>query len=342
LPDISRADETGREASVPYFDDLEVGAVSAAAPSLTLTAGHAALHQAILGSRMRLPLDAELARRVAGADRSLAHPGLVCDVAIGQSTMLTRRVIGNLFYRGLALLRLPRIGDTLTTTSEVVALRQNRPRRGRAPTGIAALRVRTVDQKARPVLDFVRAAMLPLRDPDAATGHADDLAAVGSELDSSMLAQSVEDWDLDTFRDAVDGPAFADFEPGSRWTVTGADVVSSAPELARMTLNVAFAHHDRAAGQRGERLVYGGHTIGIAAAQLTRALPGLVTIVGWHSCHHLGPVFEGDQLSSSVELERVEPLPRCGGLVHLRCLVAARRGAETVPVLDWKPVGVMA
>ena len=44
----------------PYFDDLHVGQVFDAAPAMTLTAGTAALHQAILGDRLRLPLDGEL------------------------------------------------------------------------------------------------------------------------------------------------------------------------------------------------------------------------------------------------------------------------------------------
>ena len=50
-----------------------------------------------------------------------------------------------------------------------------------------------------------------------------------------------------------------------------ADVVSSAPELARLTLNIAATHHDSRVG--GRRLVYGGHTIGLALAQASRLLP---------------------------------------------------------------------
>ena len=63
-----------------------------------------------------------------------------------------------------------------------MALRQNRPREGRAPTGLAALRISTTDQQQRPVLDFWRCAMLPLRDPSAQTGHADDLDEVGHDV----------------------------------------------------------------------------------------------------------------------------------------------------------------
>ncbi|HET7119755.1 MAG TPA: MaoC family dehydratase [Solirubrobacterales bacterium] len=339
---MSAPTQPAAAAVAPYFEDLEVGQLVAEAPALTLTPGHAATHQAILGDRLRLALDAELSRRVIGGEAPLAHPGLVCDVAIGQSTLLTQRVIGNLFYRGLALRRAPLIGDTLRTTTEVVALRQNSPKPDRPATGLAVLRVLTRDQEERPVLDFRRCAMLPLRDPRGETGRADEIAADGTAADVAVLAASVAGWDLDAYREAVPGPHFADLEPGQTWTLAGGDVVSDAPSLARLTLNLAMAHHDCEAGQRGRRLVYGGHTIGLAGSQLNRALPALVTIVGWHSCDHLGPVFEGDTLHSRVELERTEPLPGGGGIVHLRSRVRAHRGGEPAKVLDWRLAAVMA
>src|ERR1700688_2029948 len=157
----------------PFFEDLRVGRLEHRAPSVTLTEGMAAVHQAIVGDRLRMALDSKLARDVLGLRSALAHPALVWDVAIGQSTMLTGRVIANLFYRGLVLQRAPVIGDTLSTTTEVVGLRQTTPRPGRPTSGLAALRVMTTDQESRPVLDFWRCAMLPLRDPAAQTGHAD-------------------------------------------------------------------------------------------------------------------------------------------------------------------------
>jgi acyl dehydratase len=324
----------------PFFEDLDVGDLIETAPALTLTEGHAALHQAIVGDRLRLALDRTLAARVLGSDAPLAHPALVCDVAIGQSTLVTQRVIANLFYRGLVLRRAPLVGDTLSTTTEVVALRQNSPRPGRPATGLAVLRVRTEDQDGRRVLDFWRCAMLPLRDQEAQTGHADDLDAIPSELDPEALRAHTAGWRLEEFRAAVPGQHFADVESGGDWSVEGGDVVSAAPELARLSVNVAMAHHD---AQDGRRLVYGGHTIGLAASHATRALPNLVTVVAWHGCDHLGPVFEGDTLHSEIELERAEPLgDDGGGLVHLRSRVRARRDGEESDVLDWRFVGVMA
>jgi acyl dehydratase len=300
---------------------------------MTLTEGLAASHQSIVGDRLSLALDASLSADVLGA-RRVAHPALVWDVAIGQSTLATHHVRANLFYRALTLRRLPSIGDTLRTTTTLDGLRQNSSRAGRAPTGLAALRVTTTDQHDRLVLDFWRCAMLPLRDESALTGHADDLDAIGTA--APVTGALTDGWRLDRFRATAPGPHFADLTPQTV-EVVGGDVVSSAPELARLTLNIARVHHDALAGG-GTRLVYGGHTIGIALAQAARALPGIVTVVAWHGCDHLGPVHEGDTLTSTIEIERLEPLAT-GGLAHMRSRVSA--SAER-PVLDWRFVALFA
>ncbi len=333
-----------RVPAAPYFDDLVRGAVVDDAPAVTLTDGLAAAHRAILGDRTRLALDRELARRVAGTADAVAHPSLVCDVAIGQSTAVTQRVRANLFYRGLVLHRPVAIGDTLRTTTTVEGLRENRRRAGRPPTGLAVLRITTVDQHDRTVLDFRRCAMLPLRPDAPPTGHADDLDAIPAELDPGQLDAAAARWDRAAFRAALpSGRHAGGAVVGERIEVVGGDVVSSAPELARLSLNVAVAHHDaRAAG--GRRLVYGGHTIGVAAAQLGRTFPDLLTIVGWRRCDHVAPVYEGDTLRSAVTVTGRRPLYGGGALLDVRCDVVADRadrGGEDA-VLAWDLVALMA
>ncbi|MGC9666152.1 MaoC family dehydratase [Planosporangium sp. 12N6] len=321
----------------PYFEDLRVGDVFDTTPAVTLTAGHATAHQQIVGGRLRLPLDEPLSRRVLGAQTAMAHPALVWDVAIGQSTVVTQRVVANLFYRGFAFHRAPVLGDTLRTRTEVVALRQNRSR----PTGLAALRITTTDQHDRPVLDFWRCAMLPMRDPGVDTGHHADLADVGAAPSATLMGGFAAGFDLAAYRSAV--PGEHGVTTGTTWRITGGDVVTSAPELARLTLNVAAVHHDEFA-QPGGRLVYGGHPIGIAMAQVSRAIPNLVTVAGWHGCDHTGPVREGDTLYSTVTVEAVETLATGGCLAHLRVRVRARSAGEPAErdVLDWRPIAVLA
>ncbi|WP_445170846.1 acyl dehydratase [Mycolicibacterium sp. Dal123E01] len=300
---------------------------------MTLTSGAAATHQSILGDRMRLSLDGPLAYAVTGATAPLAHPALVCDVAIGQSTLVTQRVKANLFYRGLTFYRFPAIGDTIFTRTEVVGLRQNTAKPGRAATGLAALRMTTIDQAGRLVLDFYRCAMLPLS-PDAPdSGHADDLSLIGADLVGAP--DPTAHWNAGAFRERVPGPHFYPDMAGSVLRSTG-DVVSCAPELARLSLNIAATHHDSRVG--GQRLVYGGHTIGLALAQAGRLLPNLATVLGWQSCDHTGPVHEGDTVYSELHIEAVEVLPGDrGGALTLRSLVyAAASEGDDRPVLDWR------
>lgn len=324
----------------PWFEDFEHGQVFDDAPALTLTEGHAALHQAIVGDRLRLALDAPLCRQVTGSDRLLAHPNLVCDVAIGQSTGPTQRVRGNLFYRGLVLARPVFIGDTLRTRTEVVALKQNRRREGAPATGLVVLRIRTVDQDGETVLDFWRCPMIPLRDAEIETGHAESFEGIPESPDASAIKQALPaGWHLDSLRHNAPGPHHAALEPGSAFVIEGGETVTAAPELARLTLNVAVAHTDATRSGRGERLVYGGHTIAVAAAHAARAIPSMATILAWEGCDHLGPVFEGDVLNTELHVESTA----AEGLATLRAQVTATRHDEQpVPVLDWRFVALVA
>src|SRR5690606_32057812 len=123
-------------------------------------------------------------------------------IAIGQSTLATDHVKANLFYRGLRFHRFPVLGDTLTTRTEVVGLRENSAKPGRAPTGLAALRITSTDQHGRTVLDFHRCAMLPLS-PSAAENRArraDDLSAIGADAGTDD-PRAIDGWDLAAYRD---------------------------------------------------------------------------------------------------------------------------------------------
>ena len=210
----------------PYFEDLRVGQVFGKAPSLTLTAGMAAVHQAIIGDRLRLALDADLSGAVIGAPAALAHPALVCDVAIGQSTLATQRVKANLFYRGLNFHRFPVIGDTLYTRTEVVGLRATtaEARAGADRPGGAE------DNHHRPGRP-TGARLLPVRHAAGEIRHRhqrhDDLSAIGSDA-VAPVSDPTADWNAAAFRSWVAGDHFDGGLAGAVLHST-ADVVTSAP-----------------------------------------------------------------------------------------------------------------
>jgi 2-methylfumaryl-CoA hydratase len=337
------------EVGGPYFEDFVIGQVFDDAPGFTLTEGHAALYLALSGDRLRLPLDRPLCEAVTGRPVLLAHPMLVCNVAIGQTTTPSQRVRGNLFYRGLILRRPAFIGDTLRTRTTVVGLVQNRPKPGRAATGMVALEMQVADQVGEVLLHFYRCPMIPCRDPDHVSPHiGQSFDAIPSAIELSAVAAAVPpDWRLSAFRDAVGGAHFAALAPGVTYAIAGRDSVTGAPELVRLTLNQAMAHADPRSSAYGKRLVYGGHTIAVAAAHITRALPNLVTVLAWRSCEHTAPVFEGDILRSEVTVVALHPLAD-GGMVDLAVRVFAERGPQApeagtdILVLDWQLVGLMA
>jgi acyl dehydratase len=279
----------------------------------------------------------------------LANPNLVCNVAIGQTTIPSGRVIGNLFYRGLVLQRPVHLGDTLRTTTTIAALRQNSRKPGRPATGMAVFEMHVENQHRETVLHFWRCPMLPCRDPEADTGHADSFDVIEAELDMDRVRSAVPSgWRLDAFRERLPGVHFDALPLGVTFAVEGRDTVSCATEIARLTLNVAAAHTDAGATAHGRRLVYGGHTISIAGSQLTRAVPNLVTFVAWRSCDHTAPVFEGDILRSEFQIEAKHPLAGGGGLVDVRAQVWATRASPDAAssgedrVLDWRAIALLA
>ena len=140
---------------------------------------------------------------------------------------------------------------------------------------------------------------------------------------------------------------FSDYHPGNKFEVEASDTVTLAPELVRMTLNMAMTHTDASRSVYGKRLVYGGHTISVAAAQISRVLPNLISILAWYRCDHTAPVFEFDILNSVVVIEELVPTDSAG-LVKLHVEVFATRGPEApgpgehIKVLDWRLVALLA
>lgn len=316
--------------AAPWFEDLRTG-LEFPAPGLTLTEGLAGLHQAAFGDHLRLPLDHHLCREVTGHSQVLAHPMLVCNVAIGQSTWASQRVLGNLFYRRLLLHRPVFLGDTLRSRTRVAARRRNRPRPGRPASGMVVLEIDVRNQLDEVILHFWRCPMVPCRDPLADADCSDELQAF-PELDEAQLLAAVPDWALP--RMLQQGPAFADLKPGDELLTEAVDTVTLAPETVRATLNMAKTHLDAGASVYGRRLVYGGHTISMAAAQLSRALPNLATHLAWQHCNHLAPVFEGDRLQVKARVLDLRPLAE-GGLLRLQLSCLALREEGEKEVLDW-------
>ncbi len=312
----------------PFYDDMWVGLEFPPPPAVTVDGGLAAAYQAIAGEALPLSLDVRVAGAVTGSPRRVVSPGLVMHLSIGASTVATKRVIANLFYRKVRLLRPVFEGQTLHTTTRVVAMADSEPRPGREPRGKVLLGITTTADDV-PVLDYERCPLVRLRS-DVLPGHADDLGDASGPLDvSSYAALAPAGWRLD----ALGSPDV--WALGDERVDQLRDVVDQATSLVRLTHNQAAVHRDVEASPYPQRLVYGGHTVALAQASLSRVLPAIAAVLGWHSCDHTGPVFEGDLLSFRHRLLAEVAVP--GGRVRAVRTVAQahRQGAEPVDVLDW-------
>ena len=326
----------------PYFEDFSLNQ-SFSAPSITLTDGYAAMYQAITGDRMRLPLDHHLSKQVTGTQTPLAHPHLVINVVNGQTTYPSQHVKGNLFYRGLILRKPVFIGDTLSTATKVVGLKQNKAKPGRPATGMVVLEMKTINQHGETVMQYWRCPMIPCRDPDAVTGHDADFSTIGNEITAADVAGAIPaGWNIAPMASDVTGLKPRDLNVGDKVSIVPRDTITCAPELVRITLNIAYAHTDASKSYLDKRLVYGGHTISLVLAQITRGIPNMITVLGWSGCDHTAPVVEEDLIRTEFEVLEISE-PNAGGkIVSLHVVSFAARSnqksgeLEESKVLDWQ------
>ncbi|MEV7392794.1 hypothetical protein [Streptomyces sp. NPDC091215] len=319
----------------PYGDDFEIGHPLPTAPAITIDEGLASLYQAISGDPARLSLSSPLSYATTGRSDRVVNSALALQVAIGQSTVATRIVIANLFYRDVTLHRQVPVGTTLTSTVTPVARAFTRDN-GKGRRAKVLLAIDTRDEHGNQVASLQRLALLPVRDQN----RLEEAGDIGSDDSSRSLGDLLpavpKGWDLTQISVAP--------LPEAGWQADDPlrDSISGALDLVRLTQNQAAAHRDPARGQQGRRLVYGGHVVALAQASLSRLVPGLAAVVGWRSCDHLAPSFEDDLLTFHLTCEDVLPVAD-GALIAFRVLGRAlRSGADPVDVLDFRPVALVA
>ena len=311
----------------PMFDDFVVGATIPSLPSVTLTEADNAMYRAMTGDQHRFAADVAAYRAATGAGGALANPAVVMQYSIGQTTNATRRAIANLYYRSVRVLRPAEIGETLTTITTVLGLRDASPKDGQH-RGRVWLGIRTTSD-AGLVVEYERCALIPAR--TGPHGHADEIPGPSEPTPLVDLVALVPAWNLG-------GLPVVEWPAGETRTDPLRDHIDLAAPLARLTFNQAAVHRDHTLTTNGRRLVYGGHVQGLAQASLTRLLPGLATVVAWDGCDHLGPAFEGDLLEFRHTV--VESVSAGGARLRRFEVVGSRvdNDGTRTDLLRWTPV----
>jgi acyl dehydratase len=314
----------------PLYEDYRMGATLPPLPSITLTEADNAIYRAVTGDQNLLVADATKYRAASRSIGVLANPGLVLQYSIGQTTMATRQAIANLYYRSVRVLAPVEVGQTLSTVTTVLGLKDSAPKgdqfRGKVWLGI------TTSTEDGPVIEYERCALIRGRGPGQ-PGHASEIPGPSDPLPLVDLA--APEWDVSGL-------------PAIEWPVDDTrtdplrDHIDLAAPLARLTFNQAAVHRDHTLTANGRRLVYGGHVQGLAQGSLTRMMPGLATVVAWDGCDHIGPAYEGDLIEfRHTPLERV-----AAGSGHLtrfevmgtKIADAVDGDVEPVDILRWTPI----
>jgi 2-methylfumaryl-CoA hydratase len=321
----------GKASTGNYFEDFSLGQRFTHASPRTLHGGDLALYMALTGDRRPLSSSTELARSF-GFGRELVHDLLGFHVVFGKTVAdISQNAIANLGYARVLFRRPIHPGDTLTSESEVVGLRELSDR----ARGIVYVHSRGHNQKGQEVLSFYRWVMVPKRDParpSPPTSVPALPAAVG--VDELPVPEALNLSRFHDLRWATGGAhVWDDYAAGERivhhggMTIEEADHVQ-ATRLYGNSARVHFDGHAQAATAMGRRLVYGGHVISVAHALAHGGLENVLRMAAWNGGSHAAPTFAGDTIYAWTDiLERAE-LPGRSDVGALRMRLCAVKNVD--------------
>jgi 2-methylfumaryl-CoA hydratase len=302
-----------------YFDDFTLGEVIVHATPRTITEGDAALYIALTGSRHIAHCAQPVAHSLGFSDKTVDDL-LAFHIAFGKSVPdISVNAVANLGYAEVKFEHPVYAGDTLTTQTEVIGLKQN----SSGKNGIVFARSTSFNQNHKAVISWVRWVMVHKKNLDAPAPETvvPDLANVVAVEDLPVPAEL----DAHSFDTAVTGSSrlWEDFEVGERLNhPAGMTVDDSDHTLAtKLYQNNAKLHFDGLSMQStafGKRLMYGGHVISVCRALSYDGLENALFIAAINAGSHANPSFGGDTFYCWSEVLEKWALPGRDDLGALR------------------------
>ncbi|MEL6979754.1 MAG: MaoC family dehydratase [Pseudomonadota bacterium] len=305
-----------------FFEDFRLGETLPHATPRTLTDGDRALYGALYPTRFAL-YSSDAFAQACGLPKSPIEDLAVFHVAFGKTVPdVSLNAVANLGYAELRFHRPAYAGDTLSTRSEVIGLKQN----SNGKTGVVYVRSTAVNQRGETVVEWARWVMVRKRDfgaPAPETVLPDLAPAVSAEALALPEGLHFEGYDA-----ALAGQAarWGDYAVGERIDhVDGVTLEEAEHMLAtRLWQNTAKVHFNTQAREDGKRLIYGGHIISLARALSFNGLANAQMIAAVNAGAHANPAFAGDTVYAWSEvLDKAETTRSSVGALRLR-LVAVK------------------
>lgn len=319
-----------------FFEDFQIGQVFHHATPRTITEGDCAFYIALTGSRYILHCAQPVAHAM-GYRNHTVDDLLAFHIAFGKTVPdISVNAVANLGYADVRFLLPIYPGDTLSTTSTVIGLKQN----SSGNNGVVYVHSVSHNQSHDPVLEWKRWVMV----------HKQDLtrpapATVIPELPAVVPVERLHVpafVDCRQFETGLTGSQrlWDDYEPGERINhPAGMTVDDSDHTLAtKLYQNNARLHFDAQMMKDtpfGRRLMYGGHVISICRALSYDGLENAMCIAAINAGTHSNPSFGGDTFYTWTEvLEKWElPGKKDIGALRLRMVglknLPARELAQT-------------
>ena len=289
-----------------FFEDFSLGQEIRHATPRTITQGDASLYLALFGSRFAVtcaePFAQGLGYRTTPIDDLLAF-----HVVFGKTVPdISLNAVANLGYADCRFVLPVYAGDTLTTTSTVIGLKQN----SNGKTGTVYVRSTGTNQNGETVIDYVRWVMVRKGNLDA---PAPDVVVpdLPDRVDPASLAvdQVLNGGNFDPVLSGSNH-FFSDYSVGEKIDhVDGVTIEEAehmtATRLYQNTAKVHFNQFSEKDGRFGRRLMYGGHVISLARAISFNGLANAFSIAAINGGRHVAPCFAGDTVFAWSEVLEV-------------------------------------
>jgi 2-methylfumaryl-CoA hydratase len=309
-----------------FFEDFRLGQRIVHATPRTLTAGDVALHVALYGSRFAVNSSAAFAASL-GLSGAPADDLLAFNLVFGKTVPdISLNAIANLGYAAGRFGAPLYCGDTVSTTSTVIGLKQNKD----GQTGVVYVRSVGVNQRGAMVVDYCRWVMVRKRDPSARAPE-----PVIPELPQAVAPQELivpAELHVGGYDTALAGSPhlWDDYEVGEKIDHIDAMTVEEAEHMmaARLYQNPARVHfnqHVEKQGRFGRRIVYGGHILSLARALSFNGLANAFRVAAINGGRHVAPTFAGDTVYAWSEVLGKALLPGRGDLGTLRLRTVATK-----------------
>jgi len=313
-----------------FFEDFRYGQVITHATPRTVTVGDAALYTSLYGTRFAVQSSDAFAKEI-GYPRAPLDDLLTFHVVFGKTTPdISLNAIANLGYANCRFLKPAYPGDTLSSVSEVIGIKENSNRE----TGTVYVRSTGRNQDGDIVLEYVRWVMVRKRDKESPAPEA-IVPNLAQRVDPAEIGSAVPPLAIARYDYALSGSPYrwGDYEVGEKIDhVDGMTLEEAEHQIAtrlyQNTAKVHFNQHTEAKGRFGKRIVYGGVVISLARALSFNGLANAFHLAAINGGRHVSPCFAGDTVYAWSEILEKAELPDRADVGALRIRLVAVKNMD--------------